>query len=109
MPGPTTTFKESMLKLLLSFRIRPRREERKGGGGKIRTVRSLVGHGMPFDWIAGPTKSRDSVYLILTGKSLWKLAAPGMCLGPKDPGEHIDQFNYHDHVGLHEAEQKEKD
>jgi hypothetical protein len=67
MPAPTTTFEGSMLEILLSFRIAKGREETKGVGGKIRTVRSLVGHGMPFGWVAGPMKSQDSVYLSPTG------------------------------------------
>jgi hypothetical protein len=56
--------------ILLSFRIRLRCEERKGVGNKIRTVRSPVGHGMSFGWVAGPMKSRDSVYSSPMGGSL---------------------------------------
>ena len=75
-----------MLENSLSFRIRLRREERKGGD-KIRTVRSLVGHGIPFGWVASPMKSRDAVYLSPTDKSSEKFAASGMCLGLKDPAD----------------------
>ena len=73
---------------MLSFRIRLRRKERKGGRGNIRIVRSQVGHGIRFGWVAGPLKSRDVVYLSPTQGSSEKLAASGMYLGPKDPGEY---------------------
>ena len=88
---------------LLSIRIWLRREEREGRGSKIRTVRSLVGHGIHFGWVAGPMKSRDAVYLSPTRGPSEKLAASGMCLGPKDPGEHNDRIN-HGLVRLHVAE-----
>jgi hypothetical protein len=74
---------------------------------KIRTVRSLVGHDIPFGWVADPMKSQDYVYLSSTGGSLEKLAASGMCLGPKDPGEHNDRIN-HGLVHLHAPERKKK-
>ena len=94
---------------LLSFRIKLRPEERKGasGGGKIRTVRTQVGHGMSSGWVAGPMKSRDTDYLRSTRGSSGKLAASGMCLGPKDPEEHNGRIN-HGLVRLHEAERKKK-
>jgi hypothetical protein len=63
---------------------------------------------MSFGWVAGPMKSRDSVYLNPTGGLLEKLAASDMCLGPKDPGEHNDRIN-HGLVHLHVAEGKKKD
>jgi len=72
-----------MRKICSVFGIRLRREERKGGGGKIRTVRSQVGHGIRFGWVAGPM-SRDAVYLSPTRGSSENLAASGMCLGQKD-------------------------
>jgi hypothetical protein len=75
-------------------RIRLRREERKGGRGKIRTLRAQVGHGIHFGWVAGPMKSRDAVYLSPMRGSSEKLAASGMCLGPKDPGEHNNRINH---------------
>src|SRR6266566_4644425 len=93
---------------LLNFRIRARREERKGGGGKIWTVRSQVGHGIHFGWVASPMKSRVAVYLSPTRGSWENLAASGMCLGPKDPGEHNDRIN-RGLVRLHVAERKGKD
>jgi hypothetical protein len=79
---------------LLGFRIRLRGEERKGVEGNIRTVIFLVGHGIPLGWVAGPRKSRNSVYLSSTGGSLEKLAALDMCLGPKDPEWHNHPINH---------------
>lgn len=55
----------------------------------MRNVRDLVGHGIAFDWVSGPMKSRDTVYPSPTGGSLKNLAASGMCLNPKDPGSKL--------------------
>jgi hypothetical protein len=60
MPVPTTIFEGSILRICSVFVLsKDVRKGRKGasGGGKIRTVRSLVSHGMPFGWVAGPMKS----------------------------------------------------
>jgi len=60
------------------------------GGARFATLRSPVGHGIPFGWVGCPTKSRGTDYLSPTGGPL-KLAASGTCLGPKGPGKCNDQ------------------
>jgi hypothetical protein len=107
--APTTIFEGSILRICSVFVLSQDLRKRKGasGGGKIRTVRSQVGHGMSSGWVAGPMKSRDTVYLRSTRGSSEKLAASGMCLGPKDPEEHNGWIN-HGVVRLHEAERKKK-